>query len=63
MYVLILSVEGKYIYIVHSPVITVGLYADSAHGPIFVLQDTDNAITHLQFSLDGQCLFSGARKV
>ena len=42
---------------------TVGLYADSAKGPIFVLQDTDNAVTHLQFSLDGQYLFSGARKV
>ena len=28
-----------------------------------MLQDTDNAVTHLQFSLDGQFLFSGARKV
>lgn len=44
-------------------IFTVGLYADSAKGPIFVLQDTDNAVTHLQFSLDGQYLFSGSRKV
>uniref|UniRef100_A0A915HNQ1 WD repeat-containing protein 79 n=1 Tax=Romanomermis culicivorax TaxID=13658 RepID=A0A915HNQ1_ROMCU len=41
---------------------SIAIYADELPDPQFVLQGQIGGVTHLMYSPDGHCLFSGGRK-